>query len=613
MRVIYDNIPKELIELDQWILWRLEDGDTKRPYNKHGRWASVTNRADWLSFDEAVELLELRPGYSGLGFCLAKENGLVGIDLDNAIAELHDTPAWAREWLGIPTYAEFSPSGHGVKLLGYRGDFELEHGSVLTTGLEPASQDCRKRPEIAVYTHDRFFTITGRRYRNCGLADIEEPLRLRYLKYFGGLPAQVQDGPDDIPHDGIRWNITKYAVDQMLALEMVDGNDGSRRLLAYACRAVEAGCSNEEGVIAIQIAARHKPFPKPKTPKQILARLKDARQMTVPLMRFDEPDEDEAETPAATDHKPVPDLGQLITTFEDVRPKVIERLRRREGLPCYETGLGLKLMKGEITAIVSGPGIGKTTMAIQMLTNALYHDQTAKALIYEVEMSTESLLERQLSAWADVPADKFQFNTAALTDEELDRIEVWAEYLAEQNKRLAVINNITTLGLQEAVKAWRPSIVLLDYVQRVRESPATDEKESVAVAMEVARRLCRLDMAVLVISSSNRMTGYQQMEMTSFRGSSEVEYGVGFAYGLQLKEKDAQDTFVCRCLKSRYGSPGEPQEFTRLDTLRLVRSIEGISTDLFTEGFSVDGTACLSGSNVSRSQEEEGGATSCEG
>lgn len=64
----------------------------------------------------------------------------------------------------------------------------------------------------------------------------------------------------------------------MLRLNMQDANDGSARLHAAACRAVEHDLSREESLLAIREYAKQKPFPHDWSDANILTRLKDAEE-----------------------------------------------------------------------------------------------------------------------------------------------------------------------------------------------------------------------------------------------------------------------------------------------------------------------------------------------
>ena len=82
------SFPKELTGLKQWVCWRLvpdNNGgkDKKMPFNPITGKAAASNKPDtWTDYATAADALE-RYGYTGLGFMFSKDDGLVGVDIDN--------------------------------------------------------------------------------------------------------------------------------------------------------------------------------------------------------------------------------------------------------------------------------------------------------------------------------------------------------------------------------------------------------------------------------------------------------------------------------------------------------------------------------------------------
>jgi len=152
------GIHPELIEHDAWVVWRLEPkpkkpGEwTKVPYRASDptRKASSTDHETWASFSDAFMAYQANPTLDGIGIVL-HDTGIVGIDLDNAIAEDGAIKPWAQDIVdSFPgAYWERSPSGKGLRGL-CRG--ELPPGR-------------RKAPyqdgTLEMYDEGRFLTITG--------------------------------------------------------------------------------------------------------------------------------------------------------------------------------------------------------------------------------------------------------------------------------------------------------------------------------------------------------------------------------------------------------------------------------------------------------------------
>ncbi|NFA41315.1 hypothetical protein EXM65_01675 [Clostridium botulinum] len=157
-----NNIPIELRELKQWVLWKLEDKNgkpTKIPYTISNKKADTTNSDTWESFDNVVQAYK-SGGYSGIGFVFSKDDDYVGIDFDHCI---NDKGILAAEVAKIvnkaKSYTEVSHSGKGIHI-------------IICGGLDKAF----KRKEIELYSHSRYFTFTGNRI--CTVKNITENQKL---------------------------------------------------------------------------------------------------------------------------------------------------------------------------------------------------------------------------------------------------------------------------------------------------------------------------------------------------------------------------------------------------------------------------------------------------
>ena len=144
----FENIPEELRRRPQWLVWKLEERDskpTKIPYIAGGVGkASSTDSETWRSFDEAV--VALKTGrYDGIGFVFSTGDPYAGIDLDDCRnPETGEVEEWAAKTVQeLDGYAEISPSGTGVH--------------IIVRGKAPN----KKRGKVEAYSSERYFTITG--------------------------------------------------------------------------------------------------------------------------------------------------------------------------------------------------------------------------------------------------------------------------------------------------------------------------------------------------------------------------------------------------------------------------------------------------------------------
>lgn len=152
--VIPDNIPAELTERPQWVVWlpeeRADGRINKVPHNpRTGYPASHSNPRHWGTFAEAVAAYQCDTRWAGIGYVFHADDPYAGVDLDGCrYPDTGGLEPWAEDIVRrLATYTEASPSGTGVKAI-VRGRLE---GSG------------RKSKRVEVYDRERFFTLTGHR------------------------------------------------------------------------------------------------------------------------------------------------------------------------------------------------------------------------------------------------------------------------------------------------------------------------------------------------------------------------------------------------------------------------------------------------------------------
>lgn len=115
--------PSELRELPGWLCWRNEQfpGESKPrkvPYyatgqRRHGKQGSPEDRAKLVTF-AAAKSAAARMGYDGVGLALMREWGVTALDFDHCVDASGRMPPEVEDIVSR-TYAEFSPSGNGVR------------------------------------------------------------------------------------------------------------------------------------------------------------------------------------------------------------------------------------------------------------------------------------------------------------------------------------------------------------------------------------------------------------------------------------------------------------------------------------------------------------------
>lgn len=191
--------PEKLRGLRAWLMWRYEhhDGEEKPrkvPYyvngaRRFGAQGSPEDKAKLTTF-EAAKATAARRGFDGVGFAVLSDWGVVALDFDNCVSGGRIDPEVERITAG--TYAEYSPSGHGIR-------------AFMTGALDNAKSHAEPgRFGFEVFSSKGFVTFTGNVTEVCELVGAEDTLtpisdavRALHTARFGR--RRERDDLDDIP------------------------------------------------------------------------------------------------------------------------------------------------------------------------------------------------------------------------------------------------------------------------------------------------------------------------------------------------------------------------------------------------------------------------------
>ncbi len=255
-----ENIPAELRDLRQWVVWRYEfrDGDwTKVPYNPQtGTRAKSNDSATWGTLDEAVRAMSQ---YDGIGFQFG-DCGFVGIDLDDCRdpATGNLTPFAEGMIERFATYSEVSPSGKGVKL--------FIHGTWSGTG---KNRRINGTDRIEVYPRGRYFTFTGAKLpcASVTVRECQHELDALHAEHFALKPLATNGNGCHTSGNAIgrdRSPIIERAAKYLAKMPAaISGQQGHNRAFHAACTLVQGfGLSDDEawGVLCEWNASNEPPF-----------------------------------------------------------------------------------------------------------------------------------------------------------------------------------------------------------------------------------------------------------------------------------------------------------------------------------------------------------------
>lgn len=264
------------------------------------------------------------------------------------------------------------------------------------------------------------------------------------------------------------------------------------------------------------------------------------------------------------------------------------------GLPHVDMMLGGGFEYGNLYVLASAPGMGKTTIALQMATSlsAQGHDVLYVALEQDkatltikcVSRCTREISENDaLTTWELEEADREDCR-ARLSDGQIATLELAKERHAKQAARLWIIDRPTSIDELERIVdrherlTGNTPFVVLDYLQQLR--PCDGQREW-SISDQCAENVMRLKtlalqhrIPILVLSSISRSSYYVTVSAESLNDAGGIEYAADVVLGLQPMEYSSNDKIAGKiameetmkkavrdmslsCVKNRDGGLGE--------------------------------------------------------
>lgn len=356
-------IPEELRALPQWVRW----GYVQRPGQPkpakvpfcptNGACADATKRETWGTFGDALANVG-KHGTCGVGFVLTPQDPYIGIDFDNVIRGGVPLPSVALILEDLHSYAERSPSGLGVRVIG--------------RGLMPP--EARKAAlgdgaTVEWWDHSRYVTLTGQLMPGSTeeINDTRDALARiidRYRQDLSFNPpgtSASQDRPTCTIPEAVRIGHAERYLAKVPGA--VSGEFGGTRTFVIAQRIVRGFLLDEEIALAVMMNWNASCVP-PWSQADLLRKIREAATKgRLPWgCMYDE--KTLAQRQSGTPNiRPAP-----ATQEEDSIDAPIVQLSEflGETLTDFEWLIGGAIASGSIGMLVADPTIGKTTLLVQI-------------------------------------------------------------------------------------------------------------------------------------------------------------------------------------------------------------------------------------------------------
>ena len=268
-------------------------------------------------------------------------------------------------------------------------------------------------------------------------------------------------------------------------------------------------------------------------------------------------------------------LLPVASVMQNVFDMLSEASTSGKRIPGIPTGLSdldrvtLGLNKAELILIAARPGMGKTSIALNMALHAALHEHQTVA-IFSLEMSREQLVMRLLSRAALIPSENLQ--TGQLSDQQWRDVSDAAQAISATDIR---INDNPTLTVSDMNAQCRRvpnlGLVVIDYLQLMQSAGSghTWSNESRTQAVSDISRMMKimakeLNVPVICLSQLSRANEARQDKrplLSDLRESGAIEQDADVVIGLYRdgyynRESENPNLAEAIVLKNRKGQTG---------------------------------------------------------
>ena len=267
----------------------------------------------------------------------------------------------------------------------------------------------------------------------------------------------------------------------------------------------------------------------------------------------------------------VPVSSVVQTVFDNLS----EASASGKAIPGLSTGLAdldrvtLGLNRSELILIAARPGMGKTSIALNMALHAALNEHQTVA-IFSLEMSREQLVMRLLSRAALVPSQNLL--TGQLTDQQWRDLTTAAQALSATDIRIDDNPTLTVSDMNaQCRRVPNLGLVVVDYLQLMQSAGSghswSNESRTQAVS-DISRmfKIMAKELAVPVVclsqlSRANESRQDKRPMLSDLRESGAIEHDADVVIGLYRdgyynKESENPNLAEAIILKNRKGQTG---------------------------------------------------------
>ena len=278
----------------------------------------------------------------------------------------------------------------------------------------------------------------------------------------------------------------------------------------------------------------------------------------------------------------------LRTVLPDVLDRLAEMSENDSHLPGLSTGLSAidrkitGLNRSDLILLAARPGMGKTSLALNIALNVAKHSHMAVA-VFSLEMSKEQLATRLLAMESLVEHNRLK--TGELSDDDWDKIADAAGTL--NDAEILIDDNPAITAAEMNAKCRRLNnlgLVIIDYLQLMSSAAGHISENRQQVISEISRMLKimakELNVPVICLSQLSRANEKRDDKrpiLSDLRESGAIEQDADIVMFLYRddyynEESEKHNIAECSIAKNRHGETGKVElrwmpEYTMFATL----------------------------------------------
>lgn len=203
----------------------------------------------------------------------------------------------------------------------------------------------------------------------------------------------------------------------------------------------------------------------------------------------------------------------------------IEGLNKRKG--ALMTGFGTidkvigGIRKSTVFIVGARPSTGKTSFALNIAANQL-NDTNKKVMFFSLEMSSEMIFERLISARNNIEYEKFSRNN--LSDEEIKKIAAHSQKLKEDGRFFVVDDVYNVEQICNLISENKPDLAVIDFMQIISAMGKFENaRNRIDYISNLFKRTAKSTECVIVVLSQLSRIGKDAPTMSDLKESGGLE------------------------------------------------------------------------------------------